>query len=177
MLSLLSGPCKLMHSWKMTESNKQTLKVTRTRALLVSMRWSFTISIVHWMLLSMIPWKGSYPTIFTGRLTSCTISACWPMTHVYAWLSRSVCCSLSSIRTALTHMFLMTEATDHPQRILCLVNSGLLLLIAGGGVPGSSGADVMKSTSADTCFTISSVAPPPLNLTLFYSLSYRSEEL
>ena len=81
-------------------------------------------------------------------------------------MSSSICCSPSSIRTALNRMVLTTEATDHPRKIICLVNAVLLLLVVGGSVTGASGADVMKSTSADTCFTSSSVAPSPLNLTL-----------
>ena len=37
----------------------------------------------------------------------------------------------------------------------------------GGAVPGASGVDFMIATSADTCFTSSSVAPPPLYLIFF----------
>ena len=50
----------------------------------------------------MIPFEESYRTPYTGRFKPCTISAWWPMMHVSAWLSRSVCCSLTSVKTALT---------------------------------------------------------------------------
>ena len=59
-LPVSSGPCKLMHSWQMTDSNKQILTVTQTRVSSVGMLWSCTISIVQWMLLVMIPRKGSW---------------------------------------------------------------------------------------------------------------------
>ena len=86
-----------------------------------------------WQLGVMISFEGSYPTIFTGQLKFCTISACWPMTQVSEWLSISVHCSTSYVRTALTRMVLTTEVTNNSQIILCLVNSGLLLLVVGGG--------------------------------------------
>ena len=111
----------------------------------------------------MIPFEGSYPTTFTGRLKSCTISACWPITHLFVWLSRSVCCSLSYFRTSLTHMVLTTEATDHSWRIICLVNVRFLLLVLGVAVPGVSGADIVIATSVDTFFTSSSVGYIYLN--------------
>ena len=38
-------------------------------------------------------------------------------------------------------MVLMTETTDYPRIILCLVNAGVLPLVEGVAVPGASGAD------------------------------------
>ena len=93
----------------------------------------------------MIPFEGSYPTIFTWRLKSYMISTCWPMTHVSSWQSRYVCCSPSYVRNTLTRLVLTTEATDHPQIILCLVNAGLLILVVGVSVPGDSGLISWKS--------------------------------
>ena len=115
----------------------------------------------------MVPFYGSYTTTITRQFKMWTISACWPMTHLCTWLSRSVCCSPSSIRTALTRMVLTAEATDNSQRIICLVNAGFLLLVVGGDVPGTSDDDVMISASVDTCFTISFVAPLPFNWKFF----------
>ena len=66
-------------------------------------------------------------------------------------------------------MVLMTEAKYNSRRMICLTNARCLLLVVGGAVPGASGADVMIATSTDTCFAISSIAPPPLDLTLFYA--------
>ena len=125
-----------------------------------------------WQFRVMVPFDGSHPTTFTGRLKLLTISACWPMMHVSVWLPRYVRCSPSSIRTALTRVVLTTEVIDHPQRILCLVNAGFLLLVVGGAVPGASGTDVMIETSTDTYFTSSSIALHPLDLTLFYAGLY-----
>ena len=113
----------------------------------------------------MIPFEGSYPTVFTGRLKYCTISACWPMTHVSVLLSRSVSFSPSSVRTVLTCMVLTTEATDHSWRILCLFSAGFSLFVEGVAVPGASGADFITSTSADTYFTSLYVSPLHLDLT------------
>ena len=118
-----------------------------------------------WRFRFMIPFEGLYPTTFTGQLKFCTISACWPMTHVSAWMSRSVRFSPSSVSTALTHMVLTMDTTDHSQRIICLFNAGFLLLVEGVAVPGDSVDDFMTATIADTCFTSSYVVPPPLNLT------------
>ena len=39
----------------------------------------------------------------------------------------------------------------------------------GGAFPGASGVDLMTATSAYTCFTSSSFAPTPLDLTFFYA--------
>ena len=117
----------------------------------------------------MVPFEISYPAKFTGKLKWWTINACWPMTNVSARLSSYVNCSPSYIRTALTQTVMTTEATYHSRKIICLVNAGFLLLVVGGAVPGASGSDIMISTNADTCFTRSSITPPPLNLTFFYT--------
>ena len=116
-----------------------------------------------------VPFDRSHQTTFTRRLKSCKISACWPMTHVFTWLLRSVCCYPSSVSTSLTRMVPTTDSTDHPRIIICLVNVGLLLLVVGGAAPGASVADVMTDTRAYTWFTRWSVAPTPLNLTFFYA--------
>ena len=115
----------------------------------------------------MVLFERSYPTTFTGRLKSCTISTCWPITHVFAWLSRSFCCSPSYVRTVLICMVLTTEATYHSRRIIFLFSAGLLLFNVRGTVPGFPGVDFMIATSAYTCFKSCSVAPPPFNLTFF----------
>ena len=64
-------------------------------------------------------------------------------------------------------MILATEETYHSRRVICLVNASFLLLVVGGAVLGASTDDVMTSTSADTYFVSSSVAPPLLDLTVF----------
>ena len=114
-----------------------------------------------------VPFEVSYPKTFTGRFKSWIISACWPMRHVFAWLSISVCCFPSSVRTALTQKVLTTEETYHSWRIICLINVDFLLLVVGGAVPGAYGTGVITSTSADICLASLSVAPPPLYLTFF----------
>ena len=112
--------------------------------------------------------RGIIPKTFTGQFKLWTISACWPMTDVYVWLSMSVHCSTSSVRTALIQLFLTTEATDYSRWIIWLVNAGFLLLVVRGAFPGASGADVITETITDTCLTRSSIAPTHFYLIFFY---------